>query len=197
MPVEASDALFEITGQLKGVLDSNLSGELSTMASTASGNYPLPAPETYVLGKVETADAFRRLNVDEVACWVTQSQASSTVEFFSGTPGEHKKDIATVFRVGLMIRQRSGLDPMPSQWPDGTGLGRELVMEEFQTARGQLYKGAIMDAVTDGKPMQGGSASVGDVRIDKNFADTVSGQNDLYARAIVDFKFEQQTTVER
>lgn len=203
MPVDVDIQLVEAFGQVKSVLASNLAGELSSQESYASGNYTLPAPETYVLGKTPLGRVFTRTNVDEVAVWVSQASPSEPVASFSGQPNERKKDWDTVFRIGVMLREPGAVDPMPQQWPDGTSLGRDLIMPEYQTARGQLYKGAVIDAITNNRAMLNGGAHVTSLQIDSNFADTttvdqsqISNRN-LFARAIVDFEFRQDTLIQK
>jgi len=177
------------------ILKSNLAGELTAQENDASGNYPLPAPEHYIVGRDSTVEVFRRLNIDEVGCWVSQDGPSETVGQFSGSPDDRANDQDTSVMLGLVAREPAGVDPMPTTLVDGTSMGRELLMAEWLGQRAHLFKGALINTVA--KHIQDPTVA-GEMELEDNQAQ--GQQIDDFGRAstaVVTFTIGQDVLIPR
>jgi len=194
MPVDVDKAVSALIARTRQVLGDRLPAELSDQEADASGHYPLPAPERYILGRVDTAEAFGRLNVDEVACWITKAGAGDNQQLFSGAADKRSASQDVILRVGLVAKERAGAD-IPPTLPDGTDLGRQLLEMEWNDQRAELYKGAIINALTRYLP---DPDVAGEVELAANGANGEVIENlGRAASAVVDIEITQDILLHR
>lgn len=196
MPVDIDKAYTKLMGRFIEVLKASLAGHLSTQESQATGSYPLSDAEEYILARYDIPEVWRRFNVDGTAIWITQDSPSQTQHQVTGSPEKRTNDQDTIIKVGSVSRQPDGVDQLPTTLPDGTDLGRRLSMKEWMHFRGELYKGAIINCITEN--LQDGE-SAGGVELESNFAQNQDPENfgGHFSTAVADFAITQEVQLLR
>lgn len=188
MSIPIDTSVRELRRRIVDVLREYLPGELAAIATRYPG-YPLPVPEAYLIARADPQQTFRRLNLDEVAVWVTKEGASQVVSDYtgSGAGGTRARTQDTQIRVTLIAKARQGYT-----LPYDLDLDRDLVEEEWLEDRGELYKGAIMNTIT--KHATGGP--IADITIDANHGEYAEINNfGRVATAVVIFGASQDVLI--
>lgn len=180
-------ATIRATERLRDVVKDYLAGEL---AIVETAEFPLPVPEQIITGRVTPDDAFRRLNIDEVAIWVTKVDVSRELATYSGDSDQNAVTWETPFQVTLMAKDRHGFNyPTPANWT------RPMLSEEWMDRRAEMYKGAIIDTLTQHAPNQ---TAVHEINVETNEADvTELEQMGAMASASVIFTVHQDILIQR
>jgi len=180
-------ATIRATERIRDVIKSYLEGELGAVESV---EFPLPTPEQIITGRVTPDDAFRRLNIDEVGIWVTKQDVSREEATYSGDGEQNEVTWETPFQITLMVKDRPGFDyPTPPDWD------RPMLSEEWMDRRAEMYKGAIIDTLTQHAVNQ---TAIHEINVQTNEADVVEvEQMGALASASVIFTVHQDILIKR
>ena len=139
--IQAGTAALVLTDHVIETLQGRLPARLAEFGVLVD-EYRLLAPEQYVESPADTLESMKRLNIDEVVCWVIPEGSTSYVRWEADSGKQARGDASTRLRVVILAKQ-----------PDGhilpTVRGRSPLWEEWGRRRAEYYKAAILDVVCE------------------------------------------------
>lgn len=134
MPLQISDSINALTDRIETVLKAELPAMLS---AREAADYPLPAPEAYIVGD-ESFDAIsEHLGNPDVYCSIIYTPSDLSDRGTGDGTVESYNQITQV-GVSLVLRRSIGVE-LP------TRNGRKLLMAEWERIRAEMYRGVLQD----------------------------------------------------
>lgn len=177
-------AITRANARYREVMSSALFGDLLT--ERESWEYPLPAPETWVVGPFNIDRQWRALNISEVVGAIHCAGPARFAGASTGDGEQYGELQRTSYDVGVIIKA-------PQAFPEVTVAGRLLTDDEWMQARAELYRGAIIDTVTRYAVADG---SIHEVLIESTQADLFERpQLGRFAHATITFETLQDVII--
>ncbi|MFW5968552.1 MAG: hypothetical protein ACOCV2_13595 [Persicimonas sp.] len=143
MPIPIAEAIPSMTDRIETVMQDELADEL---ADHASEEYPLPAPEdhAWVVGDEDVEDAFKHLGSPPIYGSIVY-RPSEFMGRASGDGARESYNQTTQTAVGIVLKRPGGF-ALPER------NGHRLTMRQWMHHRGEKYRGAILNVVTEYVP---------------------------------------------
>ena len=143
-PIKISKIYTAMMDDIVEVLTDYLDQELDDVCydnGISREEYRIVMPEQFIRSMADVANAFRILNVDACACFITKTGSSTLNTRFSQSENYYNEVRNQTIGIEVVLREYDG-----AVMPEFNG--RALLIEELQTIRAEIYCAAITNVMT-------------------------------------------------
>lgn len=149
-PIKISKMYTAMMDDVVEVLKDYLDQELDDVCydnGISREEFRIVMPEQFIRSLADIPNAFRRLNVDACACFISKVGSSTLDTRFSQSENYYNEVRSQTLGIEVVLREYDG-----AEMPEFNG--RALLIEELQTLRAEMYCAAITNVMT--KHAEGG-----------------------------------------
>jgi hypothetical protein len=138
--ISISESVIRLTDRVEATLQAHLPARL---AAKSTAEYPLPSPEphAYIVGDETISNAFRQLGAPDLYCSIIYEMSELETRGSGDGTAETFNQVTRV-AVSLVLKRPAGFD-LPAR------NGRQLLMSDWMRHRTELYRGALIDVLSE------------------------------------------------